>query len=558
MALNAPYFTNSSFVFLPATLPTGGSSANDNCFKFKLNNTTTDLADVAIYYQCWEASGINPETDIQIEEETDFTTDIYGISSLNYSNITYADSEADNNPLEEDTFYKFLIKLVKTDANDNTITIKSSSILFKISSVLEVEIDEDLVSEQATDILTKNPLVLLYNIIRNEGNTDNIAQYNITISSYFEPEEEEEESEEEEAEEEEEEEEEEFTPVVCYQSENILNNKYDNIQHIIYSKFYDFNQDDYLISFKYITNYGYIGTYEYILENPDWSFSYSRVALQIIANNEKGCNIITGSPDCLLFRCSNKDNFHNYEYITTINANGIFEDRLIEDGIDYHYILCNPEGTTIYCNAFPQWDAELEKFVPQTFINEFENDFITDPEHQLIIKFNSSLSNYRQTFLSSIQTTIGSQYPIVNRVGKNNYKTFNVGGLITYQSEAFEVEHSEGHSSTNIAVVEKSPVFHGNTSQDSWSVVFNDTFDPNDPNEIKKERLFRDKVLEFLSSDTIKLFRTATEGNIFVSLKDITLTPAEQTGRRMYTFQASATEIAPVNDKYLRQFHFIK
>lgn len=60
------------------------------------------------------------------------------------------------------------------------------------------------------------------------------------------------------------------------------------------------------------------------------------------------------------------------------------------------------------------------------------------------------------------------------------------------------------------------------------------------------ERAFRDKVLKFLYQNSIKLFRSNTEGVILVRLMNISLTPKQELGRMLYSFTADAIEI----DKY--------
>lgn len=63
------------------------------------------------------------------------------------------------------------------------------------------------------------------------------------------------------------------------------------------------------------------------------------------------------------------------------------------------------------------------------------------------------------------------------------------------------------------------------------------------------ERDFREKVMEFLYDNTVKLYKSAAEGNILVKLTEISFTPNQELGGRVYDFSATATEI----DKYSLQ-----
>ena len=49
--------------------------------------------------------------------------------------------------------------------------------------------------------------------------------------------------------------------------------------------------------------------------------------------------------------------------------------------------------------------------------------------------------------------------------------------------------------------------------------------------------------MDFLYDNSAKLFKSATEGNILVKLTNISFTPNQQLGRRIYSFTAQATEI---------------
>ena len=49
--------------------------------------------------------------------------------------------------------------------------------------------------------------------------------------------------------------------------------------------------------------------------------------------------------------------------------------------------------------------------------------------------------------------------------------------------------------------------------------------------------------MDFLYANKVRLFRSATEGNILVKIMDINLTPNSTLGRRIYSFTATAYEV---------------
>jgi hypothetical protein len=63
-------------------------------------------------------------------------------------------------------------------------------------------------------------------------------------------------------------------------------------------------------------------------------------------------------------------------------------------------------------------------------------------------------------------------------------------------------------------------------------------------NDAIYEREYRNKVLDFLNANTVKLLRTGTEGNILVRLMNVSLSPEDTLGRMLYSFSADAYEIA--------------
>ena len=55
------------------------------------------------------------------------------------------------------------------------------------------------------------------------------------------------------------------------------------------------------------------------------------------------------------------------------------------------------------------------------------------------------------------------------------------------------------------------------------------------------------EVLEFLTANDVKLFRSPAEGNILVRLVDVNFTPEQTLGRMIYSFSATAHEIDDIN-----------
>lgn len=84
--------------------------------------------------------------------------------------------------------------------------------------------------------------------------------------------------------------------------------------------------------------------------------------------------------------------------------------------------------------------------------------------------------------------------------------------------------------------------------------IYNSQNDINQWQDTIYEREFRNKVLDFLYQNSIKLFRSNTEGVMLVRLMNISLTPKQELGRMLYSFTADAIEMDEYNifncDKY--------
>ena len=74
---------------------------------------------------------------------------------------------------------------------------------------------------------------------------------------------------------------------------------------------------------------------------------------------------------------------------------------------------------------------------------------------------------------------------------------------------------------------------------------------------IHTERDFKLEVLDWLNNGKPKLFRSPTEGNYIVRLMNSSLTPNEQLGRVLHTFNSTAYEVDKYNFNNLVKNEFI-
>ena len=256
-------------------------------------------------------------------------------------------------------------------------------------------------------------------------------------------------------------------------------------------------------------------------------------------DEEEGCAIVTLKNNVLsdlqtnivIRRSSNKDNFMYWEdvYTTILDYNEKMDiewrDYTIESGVWYKYSVARR-------NRQNYRSPDIEIIRP--IMGIFNNIFLTDEKAQLKIKFNPQVNNYSRVISEALVETIGSKYPFIRRNGKKDYRTFSISGTISYFSDI-----------RNNLMRSSSEDLHGSYSQ----LYKNYNLDNNINlyNDIIQEKGFREKVLDFLYDDNAKLYKSSTQGNLIVKLMNISLTPNNTLGRRIYDFTGTIYEIDDFN-----------
>ena len=191
-------------------------------------------------------------------------------------------------------------------------------------------------------------------------------------------------------------------------------------------------------------------------------------------------------------------------------------------------------------------DLELSKVEISDPVSVSLEDIVLVSEGvQWTLRYNPQVTNMKKTVTNSIVQTIGGEYPIVIRGGQSKYRTFTIGGLISYHAEerADILNSTSSNPSFDVAAAQ--------IMEDSISATFitekelnagvnlNSSYET----EALREKNYRDKVISFLSDNKVKLFRSAQEGLILISLSDVSFTAEQKLDRNIWSFTATATEI---------------
>ena len=330
----------------------------------------------------------------------------------------------------------------------------------------------------------------------------------------------------------------------------LYSNNYNEPNSFSYTFKYNFNPDTsyyFTVDFTTLNLYSEQNRFDFkVVQSSTEELNITINAVEDESNGRIGVSLkrsnsaepLTGT--IVIRRASSEDNFTTWEDVYSKNCvattmiKEIWYDYTIKSGIWYKY--CVQKINT-------QNERGLVKQAKTPVMIIFDDMFLVTKDRQLKIRFNPNVSSYKRTIQESRTETIGSQFPFIRRNGYTNYVQLPISGLIS-----FEIDEDELFTS-------KKELFGENLS---LYTKHNDTNRISAANDIVYEKLFRDKVIEFLYDNNIKLFKSATEGNFLVKIMDASLTPDTVLGRRIWSFSATAIEIAEYSVENCKEYEILE
>lgn len=232
------------------------------------------------------------------------------------------------------------------------------------------------------------------------------------------------------------------------------------------------------------------------------------------------------SNQIVIRRASSRDNYSlwediHFEKITkSADMTYTWKDYTVECGIYYKYGIQRYNTDSIR-GTLTQIELPVMVFFPDFFLGAGNSE--------IRIKYNPKISSYSHVLSETKVDTLGSQYPFIRRNGAVNYRQFSISGLITLFNDEDEV------FITQEDLFQEALSDYEAFRDENYITLYNDDI---------YEREFRDRIVEFLYDDSVKLFRTMSNGNVLVKLMDISLQPlAEAIRSYVYSFSASAYEV---------------
>ena len=248
-------------------------------------------------------------------------------------------------------------------------------------------------------------------------------------------------------------------------------------------------------------------------------------------SNSDPIHDLSGGTTIVIKRSSSKDDFTTWETIGDFeiskNAvkNILWPDYTVEPGIWYKYLI-------IRYNIAGTRTASIQ--IPKPLMVYSEDIFLSGGGKQLNVRFDPQITNFTIKTSEALVETIGSKYPYIRRNGNINYKTFSLSGTISFFTDL----ESNLMQASREDVYKNSKTLYDEYNSENNITLYRDEI---------YERMFRDKVIEFLEENNVKLFRSTTEGNILVKLMNISFSPNTQLNRHVYSFTCSVNEIAECN-----------
>ena len=368
-------------------------------------------------------------------------------------------------------------------------------------------------------------------------------------------------------------------PEQIIEAATLSTNYYDNSNSFKYKFKTILDNGLYWLDISYITKNGYDSTV-----NPQNSFEPKKYGLYIqidanegiapplsdistVLDKDNGRIIINATVDdqqtsedvtITIVRSSSNTRFKEWEEIYTALYHPkdkiIFDDRTIESGVwyKYNFQVVDDSGAR---SRF----VDESIYIPSPLMIVFNDVFLTAGNKQLKITLNNEIGSLSYNLQESKTDTIGSQFPWIRRNGAIKYRTFSLGGLISYlgNNEMILFSNSEDPDTNieyqnNLAEKNINGLFYSKDDLFPQEVLelyqsYNLDNGINDYNDIVLEKIFRDKVISFLLEDRPILFRSATEGNILIRLMDLSFSPNTQLKNYIYSFSSTAVEIAECN-----------
>lgn len=259
----------------------------------------------------------------------------------------------------------------------------------------------------------------------------------------------------------------------------------------------------------------------------------------------------------VITRSSEKSNYGVWEDLfyfplawQRLNNSLIYTDYTVESGIRYRYAIQQENDSGMRTSPVMSVTCSVN----------LEYGYLYRDGVQLRLSLNETLSSFKYTTLRSKQDTLGGKYPILIENGNAYYAEFPISGMISFQMDedsTFFTYNTNGCYYKGELVIPMDKMEQDVQSREDSTLTKPFISTDLSDNNVFVERIFRQKVEEFLNDFNYKLYRSPTEGNIVIGLINVSLTPNTTVGRMLYNFNATAYEVMEATLDNLNEFGII-
>ena len=205
--------------------------------------------------------------------------------------------------------------------------------------------------------------------------------------------------------------------------------------------------------------------------------------------------------------------------------------------------------------------------IKKAALNRYEYDWILQDTNTRICIMDSSISSLTNVSKVGVIETIGSVYPVVNSYSNLKYKTFSYSGIaevVTDVDKSVRKQVTEAVYGTDpqvktlIAAEYKKNFPEYSARIDDKVFNLDEIFSNNMALDLNYEREYRERVMDMLNDGKPKLFKTATEGLMYVKLYNVVLTPKQELGRYVYSFSCNVVQVGDVTEDVISNFIYTK
>jgi hypothetical protein len=247
-----------------------------------------------------------------------------------------------------------------------------------------------------------------------------------------------------------------------------------------------------------------------------------------------------------------KKNIQNKKW-ETLEEPFSYNDRIAnETGLAHYYDYAIENETEysyrkIIANIYAHY---LDQNLRSKIKASFDDIFLSDTDTMLAVRYNPNISGYKYVTQEAITNTLGGKYPVIRKNGDTRYRQFSLSGTLYMNASKYD----EAGASTSVVWQNYSDFFDHLGEQPSLYVK-DLTRLKGYTNKDRLERQVREIAIDFLTNNSIKLFRSPTEGNMIVYLSGVSFTPNKQSGRNVYDFSCTVTEVCEYNMENIKKYN---